>query len=156
MSEVDAEATSSVPSGEVSVEASFSQADVDRIVADRLQREKAKFADYDALKAKAGESKSLEDRLADVEARYAQAELGRVRSDVAARFGIGAEDRDLFLTGSDEDSLTAQAKRLVERESDRKKQGNVAPREGVASIQGDKDSGLRDVTRRLFASAQND
>lgn len=31
----------------------FSQADVDRVVADRLARERAKFADYDDVKAKA-------------------------------------------------------------------------------------------------------
>jgi hypothetical protein len=38
----------------------FSQADVDRIVADRLGRERGKFADYDDLKAKAGEFDKLQ------------------------------------------------------------------------------------------------
>lgn len=37
----------------------FSQGDVDRIVADRLARQKAQFGDYDALKAKAAEFDAL-------------------------------------------------------------------------------------------------
>lgn len=48
--------------GGSSGEAKFSQADIDRIVADRLTRERSKFADYDELKSKAG-------RLDDIEAQ---------------------------------------------------------------------------------------
>jgi hypothetical protein len=38
----------------------FTQADIDRIVADRLARERAKYSDYDDLKAKAGRLDQLE------------------------------------------------------------------------------------------------
>lgn len=111
-------------------EQSFTQADVDRIVADRLKREREKFKDYDDLKAKAGEAKTAEDRLAELEQRYADAETRALRAHVASEHGISAEDRDLFLTGDDEETLTAQAKRLAERESERKKRSNHVPNEG--------------------------
>lgn len=112
-------------------EQTFTQADVDRIVADRLKRERDKFKDYDDLKAKAGEAKTAEDRIADLEKRYLEAETRALRANIASEYGISAEDRDLFLTGSDEEALTAQAKRLAERESERKKRNNYAPAEGA-------------------------
>lgn len=112
-------------------ESSFTQADVDRIVQERIQRERAKFADYDDLKAKAGEKATAEERLADLEKRYADVEAKALRSEVAAQYGISAEDRDLFLTGSDEEALVAQAKRLGERDSERKKRSNHVPNEGT-------------------------
>lgn len=109
---------------------SFTQADVDRIVRERVQRERAKFADYDDLKAKAGEKATVEERLAAMEKRANEAEARALRSSIASEFGISVEDRDLFLTGGDEESLRAQANRLAERESERKKNNNVVPREG--------------------------
>ena len=39
----------------------FTQADVDRLISERLTRERGKFADYDDLKAKATELKKLQD-----------------------------------------------------------------------------------------------
>ena len=111
-------------------EPTFTQADVDRIVRERVKREREKFADYDDLKTKAGEKATAEERLADIEKRYAEAEARALRADIASKHGITAEDRDLFLTGSDEETLTAQAKRLAERESERKKRNNHVPTEG--------------------------
>lgn len=67
----------------------------------------------------------------EAEAREARTEALRLR--VAAKFGIGDEDADLFLTGADEETLTKQAKRLSDRETERKKQGNHVPREGDTS-----------------------
>lgn len=135
---------------------SFTQADVDRIVADRLKREreatKAKYGDYDDLKAKAEGAKSVEERLAQMEERTADAEAKAIRSDIAARYSISAKDRDLFLTGTDADTLEAQAKRLVELASERKKTGNVVPAEGK-NPQATDDGGMRDFTRQLFRRA---
>ena len=109
----------------------FTQADVDKIVRDRLaQQAKNKFANYDEYKAAAEGAKTVEQKLADLEAKHAEAEARALRSDIATKHGISAEDRDLFLTGSDEATLTAQAKRLAERIADQKKNGNRAPREG--------------------------
>lgn len=136
----------------------FTQADVDRIIQERLaQQAKNKFGDYDELKTKAGASLTLEQRVADMEAETAAAKAEALRSRVAAEFGISAKkgpkgepsDADLFLTGSDEATLTAQAERLAGRETERKKQGNFAPKEGTTPPASSDDS-LRDFTKKLF------
>lgn len=132
----------------------FTQADVDRIVKDRLaQQAKNKFGDYDELKQKAGQSKTLEDRFGELEKRAATAEARALRSDIAAKHGISAEDRDLFLTGADEDTLTAQAERLAARDRAVKKTGNTAPKEG-ATITTDGGQGEeREFVGNLFGTS---
>lgn len=98
----------------------------------------------------------FEERLSGMEKRAQEAEARALRSDIAARHGISAEDRDLFLTGSDEATLEAQAKRLAERNADQKKNGNRAPKEGGTTTDAGTDKDLREFTRNLFASAQTD
>lgn len=139
--------------GEQQQEGTFKQEDVDRIVKERIERERAKYADYDDLKAKAEGAKSVEDKLADLEAKHAETEARALRSDVAAKHGISAEDRDLFLTGSDETTLTAQAKRLADRVAEQKKQGNRAPKEGGTTNEGKDEGEMREFTRNLFERA---
>jgi len=137
----------------------FTQDDVNRIVKERAERiAKQLYPDYDDLKAKAGESQSLEQRIADMEKESAAAKAEALRSRVAAEFGISTKkgpkgepsDADLFLTGADESTLTAQAQRLAARESDRKKQGNFAPKEGNTTSTGGEDEDLRGFARKLF------
>lgn len=136
---------------------SFTQADVDRIVRERLaQQAKNKFGDYEDLKSKAGDALTLEQRVAEMEARTATAEAEALRARVAGEFGISTKkgpkgepsDADLFLTGTDEATLTTQAERLAGREAERKKQGNFAPKEGSAPST--PEDPLRDFTKKLF------
>lgn len=138
--------------GEEGAGQTFKQADVDRIVADRLKREreatKAKYADYDDIKKAAEGKKSADDRIAELEGKHAAAEARALRADIANRHGISTEDRDLFLTATDEESLTAQAKRLSERDGERKQRGNRSPREGHTSTP--KADQERDTVRTLF------
>lgn len=108
----------------------LTQAEVDRIVKDRIARVESKYADYNDLKVKADGAKTVEQKLAELEQKHAEAEARALRSNIATKHGLSAEDRDLFLTGSDEATLEAQAKRLAERIADQKKAGNRAPREG--------------------------
>jgi hypothetical protein len=140
-------------------EQTFTQADVDRIVADRLKREreatKAKFADYDELKTKAGEKATADERIAALEREVESSKREALKRRVQAAHGIADEDADLFLTGTDEDTLTAQAKRLTARESERKKHGNHVPREGN-NPQSGKDDPMREFTRDLFGRATAD
>lgn len=132
-------------------EQTFTQADIDRIVRERLARQaKEKYGDYDDLKAKAEGAKSVEEKLAELAKKHADAEARALRSDIAARYGISAEDRDLFLNGTDETTLTAQAERLAAREADRKKTGNVAPKEGETKTTGKGDDDTRQFVRGLF------
>lgn len=87
---------------------SFSQADVDRIVAERLTRERGKFADYDQLKTKASEFDKLADAQKTAEQKAAEA-LTAAEAKAQA-----AERRALLLEVAAEKGITAaQAKRLV-------------------------------------------
>ena len=136
-----------------------SQEELNRIVGERVQRERARYSDYRDLKAKAAKFDDLEQAnqsdlekannrvgTAETERDDARAESLRLRTAIA--HGISLEDADLFLTGRDEETLTAQAKRLSDREADRKKQGNHVPREGNTSQP--KTDNVREFTRGLF------
>src|SRR5699024_4439332 len=69
-------------------EHAFTQADVDRIVADRLKREREKFADYDDLKTKAGQATTLEERVALIEQAARDADQRAIRAEVANAKGL--------------------------------------------------------------------
>lgn len=138
-----------------------SQADLDAVIRDRLSRERQKYADYKDLKAKAAKLDELEAanqselERASSKATAAEAERDDARAEalrlrVAVEHGIGVEDADLFLTGRDEDTLRAQAKRLTDREADRKKQGNKVTREGTNTTAAQTDE--RAFVRDLFGS----
>jgi hypothetical protein len=68
-------------------EKTLTQADVDRVVADRLARERQKFADYDDVKAKAA-------RLDEIEAANAtEAEKLAAKADAAEKLAAAATAR---------------------------------------------------------------
>ena len=60
--EPEAEGTDTTPEPEAPAK-TFTQEDLDRIVQQRLAREREKYADYDSLKAKAAEAESETERL---------------------------------------------------------------------------------------------
>lgn len=137
-------------------ERTYSQADVDKIVRDRLtQQAKNRFGDYDDLKAKAEGARTVEEQLADLQRKHTETEARALRSDIAARHGVSPEDRDLFLTGSDEATLTAQAERLAARDAEIKKKGNVAPKEG-ASPRGTAENESLTFVNDLFGGSDTD
>lgn len=132
----------------------FTQAELDQMIKDRLaQQRKNEFGDYADLKAKADGAKTVEQQLADLATKHAAAEARILRADIASTYGISKEDRDLFLTGSDEATIEAQAKRLAERNAEQKKNGNRAPREGRTTTSGDPDKDMREAVRGLFGRA---
>jgi hypothetical protein len=97
----------------------FTQAQVDAIVRDRLKRERDKFADYDDLKNKAGEAdknKSALDKLLEkvsgLEERASKAEQAALRADIAQAKGLtpGQAKR---LVGATREELEADADELV-------------------------------------------
>lgn len=55
------------------------------------------------------------DRIKQLENDAAEARREALRFKVASKHGISAEDADLFLTGSNEETLTKQAERLKDR-----------------------------------------
>lgn len=94
----------------------FTQADLDRIVADRLKREQTKYSDYADLKAKADKLDQLEQankseveraaaKTAEAERRAADAEAKALRLEVAAEKGVKAR----WLSGTTREELEAAA-----------------------------------------------
>ena len=93
-------------------ESTFSQEDVNRIVQERLQRERDKFSDYDELKAAAERAQELEaekttlaERVAEFEAKEEQQKLV---NSVAEATGIPAA----ALKGDTKEELEAHAEVL--------------------------------------------
>jgi hypothetical protein len=120
----------------------------------RAKENKTAAEELTTLKAsQLTDQQKVEERISQMEKRTAEAESRALRADIASKHGISAEDRDLFLTGTDEESLTAQAKRLAEREVERKKTGNVAPKEGEAKTTGKTDAEPREFVKQLFGNA---
>lgn len=98
----------------------FTQAELDRIVADRLNREKGKYADYEDVKAKASKLDELEAankseaekanaRAEAAERKAAQAESEALRLTVAAEKGVKAR----WLTGSTREELEKAAEEYL-------------------------------------------
>lgn len=98
-----------------------SQDDLDKVIQARVARERAKFSDYDALKAKAAQAEAAEnakktaeqqnaDRLANLEQELATERAGRLRAQVAASKGVP----EALLTGVTVDELEASADALIQ------------------------------------------
>lgn len=138
-----------------------SQEELNKVLNERLTRERAKFADYKDLKAKATKLDEIEQanqtevekaakRIAELEADLTSTRHDSARIKIASEHGItDADDIELFLTGTDEETLTKQAKRLADREADRKKNGNRVPREGHTTPKPGDDP-MREFARDLF------
>lgn len=100
-----------------------SQADLDRVISDRLSRQRAQFSDYDALKAKAAkfdeheaanktELQRAQEAAAADKARADVAETALLRARVAAAKGIPAELADR-LAGKTQAEMEADADKLL-------------------------------------------
>lgn len=88
--------------GEQQEPRTFTQAEVNSIVADRLTRERAKYADYDDLKAKAQQFDTTKAELDALNTANAQRDM---RARVSAATGVPVE----LLTADTEEACTAQA-----------------------------------------------
>lgn len=97
-----------------------SQEELDRIIGERLARERAKYAGFDDIKAKAEQYDALEeqnktelqkalDRAAAAEALAAEASAKALRSDIAAAKNVPVD----LLSGATKEELEASADRLL-------------------------------------------
>lgn len=98
-------------------ERTFTQAEVDAIVSDRLKRDRAKYADYEDVKAKAaqvdglqGEKASLQEQVDSLRDQLGKSQAENLRMSVAAKRGVRAD----LLQGSTEDELEKSADALIE------------------------------------------
>ena len=101
-------------------EAITSQEDFDKAIQARIARERAKFPDYEELKAKAAKLAEIEEtnkteaektaeRLAAAEKRASELELRSIRAEVAAAKSVPA----VLLSGSTQEELEASADALI-------------------------------------------
>jgi hypothetical protein len=131
-----------------------SQDELNAALKDRLGRERAKFKDYNDLKAKAARLDDIEQanlselekansRITAAESERDTAKAEALRLRTAVTHGISLEDADLFLTGTTEETLIAQAKRLSDRaaeqanaDAERKKKHPIVSKEGTSTTTG--------------------
>ena len=103
----------------------FTQADVDALISERLARAKAKYADYDDLKSKAAQFDELQEankselQKANEKAQTLQKELDQMRSANALRETRAkvAQEMDVpvnLLTGTDEEACKKQAEAILD------------------------------------------
>lgn len=125
MAETVNQETTTTPAAEgQQTERTFTQSEMNAIITDRLNRERSKYADYDALKEKAAQfdaaqeagktelQKATEraDKLQQqVEALTSANALREVRAKVSAATGVPAE----LLSGDTEETCTAQAQAIL-------------------------------------------
>ena len=104
----------------------FTQEEVDRIINERLGRERGRKSDYEELKEKAGQTADLESKLSKAleeneklksEAKQAEheKELSTIRANVAAKHGI-----------TDPSVLAGDAEKLMKVFADMRSRGTVA------------------------------
>lgn len=106
------------------------QEELDRIIQDRLTREREKYADYDAIKTKNTDLekqistlqssieesntavKTHEQTVADLNKKIAGYETANLRTKIALQYGLPIDLADR-LVGDDEASIKADAERLA-------------------------------------------
>ncbi len=120
-----------------------SQEDLDRIIGDRVARERRKYADYEDLKARAARLDDAEARLAAIDAEKQQSEW---KDAAAAEYGVPAS----VLRGSTQEEVTAHAKALKEALRGRTIMP-VIPGQGKTP-EGGSDNGMRALARDLFGN----
>lgn len=110
----------------------FTQAELEAILGDRLARERAKYADYETLKGKAAkfdeaeEANKSELQKAQDQLKAANAELERLKQESAVRAvreKVAAEKNvpATLLSGATEEECSAQADALLKFAGDKKK-----------------------------------
>lgn len=106
MQETVTQESRTTAAGEQQEPRTFTQEEVNSIVADRLNRERAKYADYDDLKAKASQYDTTKAQLDALNTANARRDM---IARVAAATGCPAE----LLTGDTEEVCTAQAQAIT-------------------------------------------
>lgn len=88
-----------------------SQDELNRIIGDRVARERSRFADYDDLKAKAEKASEWETKATEVESALPGKVTASVR-DALVTLGVVGESRKALLTATDPAGLIEQVKAI--------------------------------------------
>lgn len=142
------------------------QEEFNRIIADRVKRAEAKFADYEDLKAKAQRVTDLEqskksaeetltERITALETELGTSRQEATRARIQAKYKVSDDDADLFLTAGDAEGLEKQAKALADRTVDRKAKGPVVPSQrGGEDDKNLKANPLRAIAQQVFNKSE--
>lgn len=160
MAEVTGETVNQGNTGETQ-EHTFTQAEVNAIISDRVARERAKYADYDTMKDKAAKYDEVEeasktelqkekeraDSLKNQLDRLTRANsIREVRTKVAKETGVPAD----ILSGEDEESCKTQAQAILEF---------AKAKTGFPTVQDSGEittPGVKQKNRDVFAAYMND
>lgn len=145
-------------------ERTFTQDEMNAIIADRLSREKSKYADYDELKAKAlkfdeaeeaskSELQKQTERADKLQAQYdalmKSNDIRNTREKVAKETGVPLE----LLTGADEESCKAQADAILKFAKPKSYPGTKTTstqQSGGSST----DNAMRELAHQLFRKGE--
>lgn len=107
-----AKATETTPAEEQTPEGDkkFTQEDLDRIVQERIVRERSKYEGFDSLKEKAEQYDSVVERATAAETRASELERTVLKVRIATEFGVPEN----LLTGDSEETIRQTAQMLTE------------------------------------------
>lgn len=102
-------------------EKTFTQAEVDKIVSERLTRDRARYSDYDDLKAQSGQFEETKTELQKANERAAalQSELDSMKNAESLRLMREKVSKNtnvpaMLLTGATEEECLQQAQNIIE------------------------------------------
>lgn len=139
----------------------LTQADVDKVVETRLERDRKKFADYDDLKEKAGKvdtiSKDYEGKIKDKDTKIGElsgevkkANLETDKVKILREFKLSDDVAD-FITGDSLDDMRSKAEKLQKHVGTGGKV--VIKKDGKPE---DKETGNKKIAKGLFGSKSDD
>lgn len=151
-----AETNTGTPTPETQPEKTFTQEDVNKIVGDRIAREREKFADYDAIKAKAEKFDEIEEankselEKAQERANKLQTELDSMKAAEQVR---AIRDEVSKETGVPSNLLTAETKDGCEEQAKAIKAYTESNRAGYPSVVdgGEAKTTTKGTTKEQFA-----
>ena len=145
-------------------EKTFTQAELDAIIGDRLAREKAKYTDYDSLKEKAEQFDKLQEegktelQKANDKAASLQKELDQLKSANNVRKAREKVSQEMsvpveLLTGEDEETCKKQAEAILKFAKPKSypgTKGNSRKQAGSTST----DDGMREFAHQIFGKGE--
>lgn len=151
-----AETNTGTPAPDTQPEKTFTQEDVNKIVGDRIAREREKFADYDAIKAKAEKFDEIEEankselEKAQERANKLQTELDSMKAAEQVR---AIRDEVSKATGVPPNLLTAETKDGCEEQAKAIKAYTESNRTGYPSVVdgGEAKTTTKGTTKEQFA-----
>lgn len=150
-----AETNTGTPAPDTQPEKTFTQEDVNKIVGDRIAREREKFADYDAIKAKAEKFDEIEEankselEKAQERANKLQTELDSMKAAEQVR---AIRDEVAKETGVPSNLLTADTKEGCEEQAKAIKAYTESNRPGYPSVRdsGEATTSTKGTTKEQF------